>query len=108
MDFPDQAGEFVPEPVRESTGPQPVIRQHQPVVRAKPTQYRYIVERVDESILSSVVLGSATMKTNKLQELINLHAASGYRMVFQIKEQKRTLFLGTRESIILTFEKAIS
>lgn len=68
----------------------------------------YVVDRLSEGILSSVLFGSAKINEDKLQQHLNKRAAQGFRMRFQFIEEKRTLLFGKRESLIITFEKPSS
>jgi len=108
MDFPDPVEQdgFLLDPDQPGRRQAQQARQAQP--RAKRTRYAYKVDRLSEGVLSSVLLGSANIDERKLEDHINTRAAQGYRLVFQVLEQKRTLLLGKRESLILTFESATS
>ena len=109
MDFPDTINENgfqldPDQPGRRQASGQP---RQQPA-RVKRTRYAYKIDRLSEGVLSSVLLGSANIDERKLEDHINTRAAQGYRLVFQVLEQRRTLLLGKRESLILTFESATS
>jgi len=110
MDFPDHTSDY------DSPRPQPVIRQPQPVARRAAKgqsvsdghRYIYTVDKYSEGAIGTILLGASSFNPSKLSAIINKRAGAGYRMVFQIKEQRRLLLFWKRESIIITFEKAIS
>lgn len=93
MDFPDNMTQ---------------TRGTTPRTRATHTRYIYEIDRLSEGTLSTLLFGRASINTTRLQDLVNKRSALGYRMVFQVLEQRRTLLFFRRESIILTFEKPIS
>lgn len=109
MDFPDHTDDYTP----SRSGPQPVVRNQQ----SRPStgklvndghHYHYIVEKFSEGAIGTILLGASSFNPDKLSEIINTHASAGYRMIFQVKEHRRMLLFWKRESILMTFERAIS
>lgn len=96
MDFPDQVANY-----------KPGTPQAQPAQRVGDARYMYQIDRISEGTISSIVFGSASISEKKLQDHINSRAVNGYRLVFQVIEQKRTLLFAKRESLLLTFERRI-
>ncbi len=109
MDFPDTINQDgfqldASQPGRK----QAYAAQQQAEPKATRKRYAYKIDRLSEGVLSSMFFGSATINDQKLEDHVNMRAAQGYRLVFQVIEQKRTLLLGKRESLILTFELSTS
>ena len=60
------------------------------------------VIRISESGCSAIIFGSATLPLKKIENTLNKAAEEGWQVVFQIVETKRTAFLWTRESLVVT------
>ena len=58
---------------------------------------------VSEGGCSTILLGSASLPLEKMEGVMNQHAAEGWQVVFQIIESKRYLLFWKRESVIITF-----
>ncbi|AQQ09697.1 hypothetical protein L21SP3_01507 [Sedimentisphaera cyanobacteriorum] len=62
----------------------------------------YKVITVVESGFGTIFLGASGIPTDKMESSLNMEAAEGWQVVFQIVEQKRFLLFWTREAIIIT------
>lgn len=62
----------------------------------------YKVIHVAEGGCGTILLGSSGIPTKKLEKVLNDEAAEGWQVAFQIVENKRFLFLWTREAVIVT------
>ena len=102
MDFPEQSYPQASQPRRSSSSSSP----SHPQPKARPTRYLYSVEQYSEGAIGTILLGGSKFNPAKLSNMINAQAAQGYRMIFQVKEERRMLLFWKRESIIMTFEKA--
>ncbi|MHA7811837.1 MAG: DUF4177 domain-containing protein [Phycisphaerales bacterium] len=104
MDFPDdQLDGFNPDKL------QPAQRQGSTSKdRSRFERYDYKTVRLSEGVLGAMLTGSSNLDTKKLETILNEYAMSGYRLVFQVLEQKRTLLFWKRESLILTFERPLA
>jgi len=71
-------------------------------------RYQYAVEKHTEGMLGTMLFGASAFNPAKLSNIINKRANAGYRMVFQIKEQRRMLIFWKRECILMTFERSLS
>lgn len=64
------------------------------------TEYKVI--QVVEGGLGTLLLGASGIPVRNMEKTLNMEAASGWTLVFQILEQKRYMLFWTRESIIIT------
>ncbi|WP_085755328.1 DUF4177 domain-containing protein [Sedimentisphaera salicampi] len=62
----------------------------------------YKVITVVESGVGTIFLGASGIPTDKMEARLNMEAAEGWQVVFQIVEAKRFLLFWTREAIIIT------
>lgn len=67
---------------------------------------QYKVEVIEESGLSTLLVGSAKLPVAKVQKVLNENARQGWQVVFQIVEKRRFLLFWTREAMIVTYGKA--
>ena len=65
----------------------------------------YKVVHIVEGGWGTLLLGSAGLPLKKIESRINLEAAEGWQVVFQVIENKRFLLFWTREAMIVTFGK---
>ena len=63
----------------------------------------YKVVRISESGCSAIFFGSANLPLKKIEKTLNDAAKEGWHVVFQVVENKRTLLLWSRESLVVTF-----
>ena len=108
MDFPDTINQDgfqldASKPGRK----QAYAAQRQAEPKATRKRYAYQIDRISEGTFATILLGSSTINTNKMQDAINRRAAQGYRLVFQVIEKKRTLIFWKRESLILSYEREL-
>ena len=66
-------------------------------------EYKVIIYQ--ESLLSSVLLGSAKVDPVKFTDFINRHASLGWRVVTMEKEMRRALLFSSREAYIVILER---
>ena len=64
---------------------------------------KYKVVVVEESGLSTLLVGSAKLPLDKIEKTLNQQAKQGWQVVFQLVEQRRFLLFWTREAMIVTF-----
>jgi hypothetical protein len=62
----------------------------------------YKVISIVEGGLGTVLLGASGIPTKKMETALNLEAAEGWNVVFQIVEQKRFMLFWKREAVIIT------
>lgn len=62
----------------------------------------YKIITVSEGGCGTLLLGSSGLPIQKLEATLNMEAAEGWQIVFQVIEQKRFWLFWTRETIILT------
>lgn len=67
---------------------------------------QYKVEVIEESGLSTLLLGSAKLPISKIQKVFNENARAGWQVVFQLVERRRFLLFWSREAMVVTFGKA--
>lgn len=67
---------------------------------------QYKVQVIEESGLSTLLVGSAKLPLSKVEKVLNENARNGWQVVFQIVESRRFLLFWTREAMIVTFGKA--
>ena len=66
-------------------------------------QYKeYKVICVMEGGVGTVFLGASSIPIQKMETTINMEAAEGWSIVFQILEKKRFLLFWKREAVIIT------
>ena len=66
-------------------------------------EYKVVV--YGESILSSMVFGSAKANTSQLSRFLTKHAEGGWRLKTMERENRRTLLFSSREAFIFVFER---
>ena len=67
------------------------------------TQYKeYKVIRISEGILGTLFLGSSSLSEHFISKKLTEEAQSGWQVVFQIIEKKRTILFWSRESLLVT------
>ena len=64
---------------------------------------RYKVVVIEESGLSTLLVGSAKMPLGKIEQTFNQYARQGWQVVFQVVEKRRFLLFWSREAMIVTF-----
>lgn len=62
----------------------------------------YKVVHIVEGGCGTILLGSSGLPIKKIEAELNLLAAEGWQMVFQVIERKRFLLFWDRESAIIT------
>ena len=67
---------------------------------------QYKVEVIEESGLSTLLVGSAKLPISKIQKVLNENARAGWQVVFQLVERRRFLLFWSREAMVVTFGKA--
>lgn len=67
---------------------------------------KYKVAVIEESGLSTLLVGSAKLPLQKIERVLNEHAQAGWQVVFQIVEKRRFLLFWSREAMIVTFGRA--
>ncbi len=70
------------------------------------TYSQYKVISIEESGLSTLILGSAKLPLRKIERVLNQEAKQGWQVAFQIVESRRFLLFWTRESMIVTLGRA--
>lgn len=103
MDFPDTAIDQKPRRSSRSS-----VSTSSKTLVNDGHRYQYVVDKYSEGAVGTILLGASSFNADKLTDMINTRAKAGFRMVFQVKEQRRMLLFWTRESIVMTFERAIS
>jgi hypothetical protein len=71
-------------------------------------RYDYQVRIVSEGALGTILVGKSKVNPEKLAGALNDMARQGYRCTFQVLERRRMLLFWSRESVICTFERALS
>jgi hypothetical protein len=66
---------------------------------------QYKIEVVTEGGCGTVLLGSAALPTDKIEQALNKNAAEGWNMDFMVVEKRRMFLFWTREAVIITFSK---
>ncbi|PIT59921.1 DUF4177 domain-containing protein [Snodgrassella alvi] len=66
-------------------------------------EYKVIIYQ--ESMLSSLFLGSAKVDPIKFSEFLNKHAQQGWRVVTTEKDMRRMLLFWNREAYVVIMEK---
>ncbi|SIO96188.1 DUF4177 domain-containing protein [Vibrio spartinae] len=67
------------------------------------TQYKeYKVVHIVEGGCGTILLGSSGLPVQKMEADLNMYAADGWQVVFQVIEQKRFMLFWKREAILLT------
>lgn len=64
---------------------------------------KYKVMVIEESGLSTLLVGAAKLPLSKIESVLNQQARQGWQVVFQIVEERRFLLFWTREAMIVTF-----
>ena len=62
----------------------------------------YKILHIMEGGMGTIFLGASGMPIKKMEIALNKEAADGWRMVFQVIEQKRFLLFWKREAAIIT------
>lgn len=70
-------------------------------------EYEYKVIDVADGSLSSLLLGEGRIETSVLEAYINAMAAEGWRLIFMTKVMQRHLVVSDRETLMITFERAV-
>ncbi len=65
----------------------------------------YKVITISEGGCSTILLGSAALPIQKIQDTLNNLANEGWQVVFQVVESKRFLLFWSREAMIITLGK---
>ncbi|QMV15977.1 DUF4177 domain-containing protein [Vibrio spartinae] len=66
-------------------------------------QYKeYKVVHIVEGGCGTILLGSSGLPVQKMEADLNMYAADGWQVVFQVIEQKRFMLFWKREAILLT------
>ena len=60
------------------------------------------VINVVEGGLGTVFLGASSIPIKKMETALNKEVAEGWKVIFQIVEQKRFLLFWKRESVVIT------
>ena len=63
---------------------------------------KYTVLVIEESGLSTLLVGSAKLPIKKIEQTLNQYARSGWQVVFQVVEKRRFLLFWSREAMIVT------
>ena len=63
----------------------------------------YKVDCVVEGGLGTIFLGASSIPIQKMENAINMAAAEGWSIVFQVVEKKRFLLFWKREAVVITF-----
>ncbi|MGR6874337.1 DUF4177 domain-containing protein [Pseudomonas sp. HK3] len=67
---------------------------------AKYTEYKVV--HIVEGGCGTILLGASGLPLKKIEAELNLLAAEGWQMVFQVIERKRFLLFWSREATIIT------
>ncbi|TVU69153.1 DUF4177 domain-containing protein [Cobetia crustatorum] len=70
-------------------------------MNSKYTEYK--VSHIAEGGCGTVILGASGIPLKRLEAELNLQAADGWNVVFQLVEKKRFWLFWTREDIVITF-----
>lgn len=70
-------------------------------------EYEYKVIDVADGAISSALLDQGRIETDVLQAYLNAMAADGWRMVFMANVMQRHLVISDRETLMITFERAV-
>jgi len=70
-------------------------------------RFEYKVIDVADGAISSLLLGEGRIETEVLEAYINAMASEGWRMVFMTKVMQRHLVIANRETLMITFERAV-
>ena len=70
-------------------------------------EYEYKVIDVADGAISSLLLGEGRIETGVLEAYINAMASEGWRLVFMEKVMQRQLVVSNRETLMVTFERAV-
>ena len=62
----------------------------------------YKIIHVVEGGLGTIFLGASGVPIKKMETALNVEAAEGWNLVFQVIEQKRFLLFWKREAVIIT------
>ncbi|OBT17206.1 DUF4177 domain-containing protein [Vibrio sp. UCD-FRSSP16_10] len=62
----------------------------------------YKVVHIVEGGCGTILLGSSGLPLQKIEDELNMYAAEGWQLVFQVIEQKRFLLFWHREAAIIT------
>lgn len=68
-------------------------------------EYRTAV--IAESGLMNIIFGESKLPVEKMQALMNHYGSHGWRLAFQLVEERRYLVLFKKEVVVLTFERDI-
>ena len=63
-------------------------------------KYKVIV--IEESGLSTLLVGSAKLPIEKIERTLNQQAKTGWQVVFQVIEKRRFLLFWSREAMVVT------
>ncbi len=63
---------------------------------------KYKVMVIEESGLSTLLVGSAKLPIEKIERTLNQQARQGWQVVFQVIEKRRFLLFWSREAMIVT------
>ena len=67
------------------------------------SQYKII--HIVEGGCGTIIFGSSKLPLEKIEDTLNVEAALGWQVVFEIIEKKRFLLFWERESMIVTLGK---
>lgn len=73
-----------------------------------PMAFEYKVIDVADGSLSSALIGEGRIETGVLEAYINAMAAEGWRLKFMEKVLQRHVVIADRETLMITFERAVS
>ena len=82
----------------------PALGENPPTVLA-PAQMEYCVDLVTESGLGVLLLGQSSIRIESLDRVLNARGASGWTLAFMVRDNRRFLWLWTRESIFVVFSR---
>lgn len=68
-------------------------------------EYEYRVLEVTEGGCGTLLLGSATVSTDRLENALNQAGAEGWEVVFQIIEKQRYMLFWQRERVLVTLKR---
>lgn len=70
-------------------------------------EYEYKVIDVADGSISSLLLGEGRIETGVLEAYLNAMASEGWRLKFMEKVMQRHLLVSDRETLMITFERAV-
>ena len=88
----------------ESTNGSSIQQQNNVINNGERTMHysKYTVLVIEESGLSTLLVGSAKLPIKKIEQTLNQYARSGWQVVFQVVEKRRFLLFWSREAMIVT------